>query len=236
MDPGGVKDHGVIDLGQLLNAERNRLIRVYKRAEPVHDLPLLHPHGANLDNVVGQRRKSCSLNIKHHVRVVQILAFAVFHQLLFVVHQIPFHPVDHLKRILFIQGMAGVRKCLNAPMVRNGQGRHAPLFCPIHQILHIADPVHIAHFGVAVELHPLDQTVVRPLVREILALFQANHRTDGQLPVKLVNGGHAFQLNKLPLGHGLVNVLQSVLPDKQLHRDGVRKIGDVKDHDGLSAF
>ncbi len=171
VDTGRPDDHGVIDPGQLLDAERDRLVRINESAESVCDLSFFYPHGSDLDDPVGHGAETCGLDIKHHIGIVKGLVTAVFHQPLLVIHQITFYSVKDLEVVVFIQRMAGVGEGLDTAVVRDGDGGHPPFLCPFDDILHVGDSVHIAHLGVTVELYPLHQAVDHPLSREIVALF-----------------------------------------------------------------
>ena len=66
MNVRGVHDHGIIDAGKLLDPIGNRNLRIYKSGKTICDGAVFHFHRADLDNLAGQRRKSCGLDIKHH--------------------------------------------------------------------------------------------------------------------------------------------------------------------------
>ena len=115
-------------------------------------------------------------------------------------------------------------------MVGDGNGRHPPLLCPLDNILYLRDAVHIAHLGVAVELHPLFQAGIHPLAGKILALFYAHHRSQGQLMVKAVDGGNAADLDEASLHHRLVHILHHLLTGKQFYGNGIGKVRHIKDN------
>ncbi len=132
--------------------------------------------------------------------------------------------------------MIGIRKRLNTPVVRYCKSRHSPVSGPPDNILYIRHSVQITHLGMAVKLHPLNQTVIHPLLGKVLALLYTHHRADGQLSVKLVNGGHPLQLDKASLYHCLVDIVQHFLSHKQLHGNRIRKIRHIKNKDRLSTL
>ena len=70
--------------------------------------------------------------------------------------------------------MIGIRESLHHAVVRDGDGRMAPLIGPLHDVLHLGNAVHIAHLGMAVQLHPLAEAVILTAVGEIADLFQSN--------------------------------------------------------------
>ena len=193
---------------------RNRHLGIDEGAEAVRDLSLLHPDCADLDDMVGHGAESGGLDIEHHAGAVQILSPSVYHQLFDIVDEIALHPVDNLE----IRGklcMQGVRKGLDAAVVRHGQGIHSPGLRPLQDGAHIGDAVHIAHLGMTVELHPL-------------------YGADGQLSVKLVIVGHALDQDKLSLGEGRLHIRRTLLIGKHLDPDGVRKVGDIGHKEGGS--
>ena len=95
-----------------------------------------------------------------------------------------------------VDQVVGVREGLRHAVVRNGDGRVAPLIGPLHDVLHLGNPVHVAHLGMAVQLHPLAQAVILAAVGEVADLFQTHQGADGQLPVKAVDHGHALELHE----------------------------------------
>ena len=217
--------HVVIDPCQLLYVERDGHIRVYKGTKLLRNSPFHHLYRADFDNMVFFRAKPGSLDVKHHIGTGKALPPGIFHQLFLVVHQVPFYPVEDFKIILFVQGMAGVGKSLDTSMVGHGDCRHPPGLRPLYQVFDLGNPVHIAHFRMAVEFYPFYRAVVHPFCGEILGFLNPPHRTDGQFAVEPVYGGHPLQADKAPRGHSLVHVLQGTLIRKHFYRNGIRKIG-----------
>ncbi len=97
-----------------------------------------------------------------------------------VVHQIGFHPVDHLEKVLLVRvriprlfapvlfrlpqifpDMVGVRKGLHHAVIRDGDRRMPPLISPLDNIPGLRHAVHIAHFRMAMQLHPLAHTGIQ---------------------------------------------------------------------------
>ena len=191
------RHHFVVDAGELFDLKGNGYLGIYEGGEPVRDLPLtvfhLHHDGADLDDPVFHRRKACGFNIEYHIAPVQRLALSICDDLLQIVHQIGLHAVDHLEEIVpvrvlipgllpffllrlpqVVYEMIGVREGLHHAVVRDGDGRMAPLIGPLHDVLHLGNAVHIAHFCMAVQLHPLAEAVILTAVGEIADLFQSN--------------------------------------------------------------
>ena len=201
------KHHAVVDTGQLLDPEWDRNIRVDKGAELVRDRSIYHLYRTDLDDPIGKRTKSGGLDIKHHVRIVKALISGILHQLLGIIYQITLHAIDHLERIILVQAVAGLGKCLDTAVIRHCQRRHSPFLGAFDDIRHIRNTIHIAHLRMAVELNPLYQAVIIALARKILTFLDAYYRSDGQLTVKLIDGGHPPQFNEILLHYCLVDIL-----------------------------
>ena len=169
------KHHSVVDTRQLLNIKRNRHIWIDKGRKLVRNPSVLHLHRSDLNNLVLLRAESRGFNIKNHICIGKALVSGIFHQLFGVIHQITLHPVEHLKGISLVQGVISIGKCLDAAVVRHRDGGHAPLLGPFDDILHLGNPVHVAHLGMAVKLHPLFQAVVHALAGKILRLLDSHN-------------------------------------------------------------
>ena len=109
--------------------------------------------------------------------MIQGLSRLVLCQLLHIVYQIALHSIENLETVSFLHCMVGVRKGLDTAVIRHCDGVHAPFFCPLDNILHFGNAVHIAHLCMAVKLHTLYRTVVHALSREILALLDSHNRS-----------------------------------------------------------
>ena len=190
------EDHVVVDARQLLNLKRDRHIRVDKGTELIGDHALFYLHRTDLDDLIFLRAKAGGLDIEHHKGVRKGLAPGVFYQLLHIVNQVAFHTVEHLKRIVFIQRMAGLREGLHASMVSNCQRFHSPLLGFFDDARHIGHTIHIAHLGMAMQLHALHRTVVHTFAGEIFCFLNTAHRTDRQFAVKPVDRCHAAQTDE----------------------------------------
>ena len=230
-----VEDHAVVDARQVLDFIGNRRPGIDKGAETVRYPAALHPHRADLDNLILQRAEARGLNIKYHAHRVQGLALSVADQLLHIVNQIALHTVEHLKILVLIYRVAGVRERLDTAVICHRDRVHAPLFCALYEILYLRHAVHIAHFRMTVKLHPLDRTVVHTAVREILTRFNARNRSDGQLPVEAVKIGHPLDAHKPARLRGLLQILHRLLPGENLHGNGVRKIADIAHKERIAA-
>ena len=191
------RHHFIVDAGELFDLKRDGHLRVHKGGKTVRDLPLavfnFHFYGADLDDPVFHRRKSRGFNIEYHIAPVQRLAFSICDDLLQIVHQIGLHTVNHLEKVVpvrvlvpgllpffllrlpqIVYEMVGVREGLHHAVVRDGDGRMAPLIGALHDVLHLGNAVHVAHLGMAVQLHPLAEAVILTAVGEIADLFQSN--------------------------------------------------------------
>lgn len=81
--------------------------------------------------------------------------------------------------------MVGIGKRLYHAMIRDGNRRMSPLISPLHDILGFRYPVHIAHFGMAVQLHPFAHAVIHTAVCEIADFLDAYDGTYGQFPRRI---------------------------------------------------
>ena len=61
------------DACQIRNFKRNRSLRIYKSTEPVHDLAIYDFYRTDLYDPVTDRTKTCCLNIKDNVCIIQCL-------------------------------------------------------------------------------------------------------------------------------------------------------------------
>ena len=173
-----VHDHAVINTGKLLNMKRNRYLWIDKGRESLCNLSILYLHCPNLYNTVGNRRKSRCLDIEYNVFFIQRLSFAFRYDFFQVIYQIAFHAIDDLKSIIFIQRMICIRERLYASMVCDGNSLVSPLLGTFDDILYICDTIHIAHLGMAVQLHTFLDTVIHSDCSKIRNLLQANHSSN----------------------------------------------------------
>ena len=74
--------HAVINACKLFNTERDRYFWVYKRGKTIGNLSVLYQYRANLNNLTGQRREACCLNIKDYKSSIQFLSFSICHHTL----------------------------------------------------------------------------------------------------------------------------------------------------------
>ncbi len=231
LDRPGVEHHTVIDACQLLDLERDRHLRVYKRGKAICDLTVLDLDCPDLYDPVRDRRKACRLDVKDHTCIIQCLPFAVRHDLLQVVDQVALHTVDHFKVIAMIQGMIRIRKCLDAAMIRDRERLVSPLLCALDDILDIGHAVHVAHLRVAVQLHALSDAVVHARYREIRYLYHTDDRTDREFPVKRVVDRDALQFQEctdLQIPRQLRKLL---IMYEHLDLDRIREICDLEAYD-----
>ena len=200
MNVRSVHDHRIINAGKLFDPVGNGNLRIYKSGKTVRDGAVFHFHRANLDDLAGQRRKSCGLDIKHHKLPVHGLPFTVGDDPLQIVHQICFHPIKHFK-IGFLRNTSApcvetvvcFREGLHYAVIRDGDRLVPPLVRPLHQGFCVGNAVHIAHFRMTVKLHSLLRAGVHSGRCEIRDFFDPGHRSHCQLAVKTVNRCHAFQ-------------------------------------------
>ena len=235
VDLGIRQHHGVVDAGQLLNVKWDRHVRVHKGGKFIRDLPVRHLHRPDFNDPVLFWAEARGLDVKNHICIGKALVPGILHQLLGVVHQIPLHAVDDLEGISLVQGVVGVREGLYTAVVRHRDGGHSPFLGPLDDILHLGNAVHVAHLGMAVQLHPLLQTSVHALACEIVALLDAHNGAKGQLSVELVDGGHALDADEGAHVDHALDLLEQLRPHKHFHADGVREVRDVEGQDEFAA-
>ena len=93
-----VKNHVVVDAGQILNPERDRDFRIDEGGKLIDNRSVFHTDGTDLNDFVDNRGKSRRLDIKHNVASVDVLSFAVDNDIFQVVDEISLHAVDDLER------------------------------------------------------------------------------------------------------------------------------------------
>ena len=175
-----VDHHIVLDARQLLDLERDRHLRIDEHRKAVYDLTAADLHRADLYDSVFHWGKARGLDIEHHEILAEILPLVIGGDLMQIVHQIGFHPVDHLEKVLLVRvrisrlfalvllrfpqifpDMVGVRKRLHHAVIRDGDRRMSPLISPLDNILGLGHAVHIAHLRMTVQLHPLTHTGIQ---------------------------------------------------------------------------
>ena len=117
-------------------------------------------------------------------------------------------------------------------MIRNGNGGMSPLIRPFHDILGFRYPVHIAHFGMAVQLHTLADAVIHTAMGKITDFLHADDRADGQLPVELIYHGNSLDFHEYAGLDALTDFLHLFVFGKHLNRHGIGKVRDIKNKDG----
>ena len=85
-----------------------------------------------------------------------------------VLQQIAFYPIEDLD---VLSGMGSVGEGLYHAVVGDGDGFMPPAFRGFHQIFHIVEPVHGAHFRMYMQFYPLFRTVI--LTELFFAFFNA---------------------------------------------------------------
>ena len=187
-----IQHHIIINAGQLFNLIRNRNLWIYKGAEPVCDLLVLHFDRANLNDLIFQWAESGGLQIEYHIGICQCLSLWVGNQSLGIIHQVSFHTIDDFKIRILDLGMICLRESLYCAMICDGNSRMSPGICPCDNILHIGNAVHITHLCMAMQFHTLYRTVIHSAFCKIRNLFNTGHGTDGQVMVIFIYHGDAF--------------------------------------------
>ncbi|GFI45683.1 hypothetical protein IMSAGC019_00996 [Lachnospiraceae bacterium] len=113
-------------------------------------------------------------------------------------------------------------------MVCDGNGRMPPLVGPFDNVLRLGYPVHIAHLGMAVKLHPFAGAVVLAGVGKVGDFLDPRQGTDGKLVVKFIYGCNPFYLNKSAFFDPPGKLRHLVVVGKELDGHGVGKIRHIK--------
>ena len=215
-----VKNHVVVDAGQVLNPERDRDFRVDEGGKLIDNRSVFHTDGTDLNDFVDNRGKSRRLDIKHNVASVDVLSFAVDNDIFQVVDEISLHAVDDLERsrnffqLIFcrirvlclvffpvsavdrLDRMVCLREGLHHAVVSDRDRRMAPLVGTLYQTGSIGDTVHIAHLCMTVQLHTLHRTRILTAGTEIGDLLDAPDRHNRQIVVKCINRRFSFYFNE----------------------------------------
>ena len=217
-------DHLIGNTRKIGDLKGDRPPGVDEGAEPVRDLPAAHFYRADLDDPVPDGTETGGLNIEDNISIIQRLTARIHGDLRQVVHHVAFHPVDDFEGVVFVQCfniMIGVRECLGHAVIRNGNGRMAPVVGALHNVLHLGHSVHIAHFRMAVKFHPLHRAQVIPGNRKVADLLDPGNGADGQFAVEFINGRHALDLDKCALLQFAKDLRKLLVAGEHLHSDRV---------------
>ena len=146
-----INDILITDAGQFGNTERNWFFRIDKLGKTFRDLPANDLDRSDLYDVIIFCMKSCRLQVKDHIGIIQTLVLGIRHNTFGIIHQIDLTAIDHLEvRIQIMHGMVCIRESLYGSMVGNCDRLMSPTGCPLDDILDIRYPIHITHLGMAV--------------------------------------------------------------------------------------
>ena len=222
-----IHDHLIRNAGQLGNTKRDWNLGIHKCTEPLCYLPVLYLHRAYLNNLILNRTKARRLQIEYYIDIVQGLPLFTQGHIRKVIYQIAFYSVDHLKRIVLIQGldvMVGVRECLDYSVVSNGNRLVSPVMGTFYKILYFRYAIHIAHLRMAMKLYPLFRSRIIPGLRKIINLSDSCDRPNGKFPVKFINGGDSLDLKERAFLYVCQNIRQLLVSHKHLDHDRICKV------------
>ena len=94
--------------------------------------------------------------------------------------------------------MIGIRKSLHNTVIRDGKRRMSPFLCTFQDILYVGDRIHIAHFGMAMQLHTFDGSFVHTLLRKIIPFFDPEDGRHGNILGKGIKPRRPQDLYKRP--------------------------------------
>ena len=213
----GILYHIIVNARELLDLKGNGHLRIDKCGKSVLYLPAADLHRTDFNNAIVNRRKTRGLNVKNHKVLVQSLSLVPCDNLFQIVHQVGFHTIDNLKKILPVRSflpclfapvflrliqalphMVGVRESLYHAMIRYGYGAVPPFVSPLHNVLGLGHTVKITHLGVTVQLHPFVCCHIHAHSGKIQYLFDPHQRAYGELMVKFVQHSHTLDLYKGP--------------------------------------
>ena len=161
---GSILQHLVGDAGKADDLRRQAAVGVYKGLEPLGNLAVFQHHRADFRNGLPIHLQAGGFNIEADELIVQSAVSpamdgdAVIH----VVDEVSLHAVEDLD--LVPGGMPGVREGLGHAVIRDGNGGMAPADSLLDDLLRVRQGVHIAHFRVEMQLHPLHLGGVLPLL------------------------------------------------------------------------
>ena len=122
---------------------------------------------------------------------------------------------------------------LNHTVIGNGNGLMSPLIGALYQGLCLSNAVHIAHFCMAVKLHPFLRAGIHSCTGKVCNFFDSGNGTNGQFTVKTVNGGNAFQLQKGSLFYLFFYFRNLLVPQEHFDHNRVCKIRNRKNKNGF---
>ena len=129
--------------------------------------------------------------------------------------------------------MVCLRKRLYHSMIRNSNGRMAPLIRTLYQYTGIRHTVHITHLGMAMQFYALFRIIVQTRGSEICYFFNTGKRTNGNLMVELVNGRHTFQFEESSFFHSSADFSHLFIMQEYLYGNRICKIRNIKHINGF---
>ena len=243
--------HIVPNARKLLYLKGDWHLRIDKRRKAIQHLAVPELYRTDLNDAVVHGRESGGLNIKYHKISFKLSLLVSRDDLFQVIHQISFHPVNDLEKILPIRflipgllalrrlllpqirpNMIGIGKALYYSMICDGYGPVPPFISPLYDILGLGYPVKVAHLGMAVQFHPLMACRIHSHGSKIFYFPDSRQRTDGQFMVELVQQGHALDLDEASRLQRTRQLLHVLVLGKQFHRHGIREIRHVEHDNG----
>ena len=163
LELGRVLQHIVGDARQADDLRRQTAVWVHKGLEPLADLAVAQHHRADLRDGLPVHLQSGGLDVETDELSVQrtVQPAVDGHAVVDVVDEIPLDAIEDLD--LVPSGMPRVREGLGHAVVRDGDGGMAPADGLLDHLFRIRQRVHVAHFGMQMELHALHRSGVLPL-------------------------------------------------------------------------
>ena len=110
------------------------------------------------------------------------------------------------------------------------------MLCTFDDIRSITAGIHIAHLGMAVQLHSLSGCIVLTSAPEIGYLLNAYDIYKLQFMIKVVMLGHALNLDKVAFLDRRTHFFRQIRCKKDLKPDGIAEIGNSIFKDKVSCF
>ena len=83
--------------------------------------------------------------------------------------------------------MIRIGKALYHTMIRNGNGPVSPFISSLNDILCLGNTVHITHFRMTVQFHPLTGGGIHSCIGEIRNLLNTGNGSDSQFMIELIH-------------------------------------------------
>ena len=161
---GGARYHLIGNTGKPGDFGCDRLFRVHKQVKGLHNLPVFHLYGADLNDPFRCGRKPGGFQIENNIPPVDRGIGPALYGRQHIIDEIPLHTVDCLKVGVILPDLLhrihDLREGLHHTVVGHRHSGMPPAMGTLHQVLCGAYAVHRGHGGMQVQLHPLDRRII----------------------------------------------------------------------------